>query len=147
MKIIEIIDKFILEPEKENKKPNLEGLAFFMKMKADFFRYICETAEDMRLNEVKTLSKKTYLAANEIQLPPLSPTKLSIILNMCVFEAEVNKNFTFAIKTSEKLLGDAIEKLEELKDDSLKEVNQILDTVKENMILWKDEQENSKNKD
>ena len=66
MKIVDLIDQFVLEPEKENKKPNLEGLAFFLKLKADFYRYICESADDVRLTELKVLAKKTYLAANEI---------------------------------------------------------------------------------
>ena len=62
--------------EKDNKEANQEGMAFFLKMKADFYRYICEAATDDRLKQVREEAKKTYEAANEINLPPCNSIKL-----------------------------------------------------------------------
>ena len=71
-----IIDSYILNVDKDNKEANQEGMAFFYKMKGDFYRYICECAIDDRLKKVKEEAKKAYDQANEITLQPCTSTKL-----------------------------------------------------------------------
>ena len=90
--LINLIDQNVLNVEKDNKEANQEGMAFFLKMKADFYRYICEAATDDRLKQVRESAKQTYESANEINLPPCNAIKLQIVLNYSVFEAEFNGN-------------------------------------------------------
>ena len=63
---------------------------------------------------------------------------------MSIFEAEVNLNIPGAIKMAEKILGDSIEKQEDLDEEEYKEIDNLIDTVKENIGLWRDQMENAK---
>ena len=93
MAIIDLIETDILEPERYNDSVMPEAIAFFWKVKGDFYRYICEGYEfGDRLTECKDEAKKCYNKANEISLHACSATKISIGLNMSIFEAEVNKS-------------------------------------------------------
>ena len=113
LKVIDHIEKLVIEPEKENKEPKeQESLAFFWKMKADLYRYICETAKGKTLEKAKEDAKKCYVKANSFVIPSFCSTKMSIGLNLAVFEFEVCKNITHALKISEKLLGDSLEKMD-----------------------------------
>ena len=46
-----------------------------------------------------------------------------------------------AIKMTEKILSDALEKIDDLPDDDFKEAKNIIDVLKENLQIWKDNQD------
>jgi hypothetical protein len=62
-----------------------------------------------------------------------SSTKISINLNLAVLEADIFKNLNAAVKISEKILGDSIEKLEDLDEEEYKAIDNLLENVKENV--------------
>ena len=69
-----------------------EARAFFVKMVGDYYRYIAETAQGAKLEQVKTEALKAYSEANGITLPPCNPIKLGLALNFSVFHYEVMKD-------------------------------------------------------
>jgi len=142
--VVEQIDKLVLEPEATTENPNQDGLAFYWKTKADMYRYICESATGERLAEIKVEAKKCYQKANSFTINSVGPTKISIGLNFSVFEVEYGKNLHLGIKMSEKMLSEALEKMDALPESEYKEVDTILEVVKENVSLWKDQQEREK---
>ena len=119
-------------------------MAFFYKMKGAFYRYICECAIDDRLKKVKDEAKKAYDQANEITLQPCTSTKLQAVLNSAVFESEYNNNTQLAVKNCEKILSDAVEKMEELNEDEYKEIDGLIEVLKENVSTWKDKLDNER---
>lgn len=52
-RVIDLIDRKVLDIDKENTEIEPEVFAFFWKMKADFFRYIAEASKDDRQEEAK----------------------------------------------------------------------------------------------
>ena len=61
-------------------------------MVGDYYRYIAETAQGDRLENVKKEAQKAYIEANAIALPPCNPIKLGLALNFSVFYYEVLKD-------------------------------------------------------
>ena len=85
--IIQIIQSKVL-----TKSAEAEAKAFFVKMVGDYYRYIAETAQGDKLEQVKREALKAYQEANGIALPPCNPIKLGLALNFSVFHYEVMKD-------------------------------------------------------
>jgi hypothetical protein len=97
--VIELIrSKVLSKPAQEEAK------AFFVKMVGDYYRYIAETAQGAKLEQVKTEALKAYTEANAITLPPCNPIKLGLALNFSVFHYEVMKDHKKAIALAEESL-------------------------------------------
>ena len=122
-----------------------EPKAFFIKMVGDYYRYISENAKDSKLEEVKGNALKAYQEANEIQLPPCNPIKLGLALNFSVFHYEVMKNHKAACELADQALQDALEKIDELQEDDFRDAKSIIELLKENLTLWKEEEEGDDN--
>merc|ERR1712151_175727 len=118
-----------------------EAKAFFIKMVGDYYRYIAENAKDSKLEEVKNNALRAYDEANEITLPPCNPIKLGLALNFSVFHYEVMKNHAAACKLADEALQNALDKIDELEEDDFRDAKSIIELLKENLTLWKEEEE------
>ena len=87
-----------------SKSSGDEAKAFFVKMVGDYYRYIAETAQGAKLEEVKSEALKAYTEANGITLPPCNPIKLGLALNFSVFHYEVMKDHKKACQLAEESL-------------------------------------------
>ena len=86
-KIIQIVrTKVLSKPSAEEPK------SFFVKMVGDYYRYIAETAQGEKLEQVKNEALKAYTEAQTINLPPCNSIKLGLALNFSVFYYEVMKD-------------------------------------------------------
>ena len=54
-------------------------------MVGDYYRYIAETAQGEKLDNVKNEALKAYNEAQKIILPPCNSIKLGLALNFSVF--------------------------------------------------------------
>ena len=122
-----------------------EAKAFFIKMVGDYYRYIAENAKDAKLEEVRNNALKAYGEANEITLPPCNPIKLGLALNFSVFHYEVMKNHKAACDLADKALQEALDKIDELEEDDFRDAKSIIELLKENLTLWKEEEEDGDN--
>ncbi|CDW87045.1 14-3-3 domain containing protein [Stylonychia lemnae] len=134
--IISIIQSRIL-----NKASESEARAFFVKMVGDYYRYIAETATGDRLEGVKTNALKAYQEASAIDLPACNATKLGLALNFSVFHYEVLKDEPNAITIAESALAAALDKIDDLDENGFNEVKSIIELLKENISLWKEDAE------
>jgi len=134
-RIIEMINEKVLSKDCEG-----EAKAFFVKMVGDYYRYIAENARDEKLEEVKEKALKAYTEANEIALPPCNPIKLGLALNFSVFHYEVMKNHSAACDLADKALQEALDKIDELEEDDFRDAKSIIELLKENLTLWKEEE-------
>ena len=124
-----------------NKDCESEAKAFFVKMVGDYYRYIAENAKEAKLDEVRNAALKAYEEANEISLPPCNPIKLGLALNFSVFHYEVMKNHKEACDIADKSLQEALDKIDELEEDDFRDAKSIIELLKENLTLWKEEEE------
>ena len=139
-RVIQIINDKVLAKSCES-----EAKAFFVKMVGDYYRYIAENAKDSKLDEVKNKALDAYKQANELELPPCNPIKLGLALNFSVFYYEVMKNPKEAVSLADKALQDALDKIDELEEDDFRDAKSIIELLKENLTLWKEEEEDGDN--
>ena len=83
------------------KASNSESKAFFHKMAGDYYRYIAETAQGDKLEQVKQEALKSYTEASKVTLPSCNSIKLGLALNFSVFYYEVLKDHKKACDLAE----------------------------------------------
>ena len=140
----DLIDKFIIP-----NNDDIETLVFFYKLKADYFRYICEFAKGKEYNDNFSKAEEYYTKGYNLSiknLPIMNCIRISIILNYSIFLYEIKKDkktaFDIAKKTffENEKFSDDIEKIKN-KDSFL-----LLQLLKENLILWNNEVEDEEEK-
>ena len=134
--VIKMIENKVLTKECAD-----EAKAFFVKMVGDYYRYMAENAKDAKLQDAKDKALKAYNEANEISLPPCNPIKLGLALNFSVFHYEVMKNHKAACQLADEALQNALDKIDELEEDDFRDAKSIIELLKENLTLWKEEEE------
>jgi len=135
-KVVDMINKKVLA-----KQCDGESKAFFVKMVGDYYRYIAENAKGAQLEQVKQNALKAYNEANQIALPPCNPIKLGLALNFSVFHYEVMKNHKAACELADRALQEALDKIDELEEDDFRDAKSIIELLKENLTLWKEEED------
>ena len=137
-RVIDIINAKVL-----SKACDGEAKAFFVKMVGDYYRYIAENAKDAKLEEVKAKAKAAYEEANGMDLAPCNPIKLGLALNYSVFNYEVLKDHATACNLADQALQQALDKIDELEEDDFRDAKSIIELLKENLTLWKEEEDDN----
>ena len=119
-----------------------ESKAFFYKMMGDYYRYVAESARDTTLDEVKTGALDGYDQANKLSqsLNPCNPIRLGLALNFSVFYYEVMNNHKKACELGESALTEALEKIDDVDEETFRDAKSIIELLKENLSLWKEEE-------
>lgn len=131
---------------------NEESLVFYLKMTADYYRYLAEfhpkpkdvSALDESTNEGQ--AAKNYQKAMEIatdKLPPTHPIRLGLALNYSVCHYEILKNPKAACGLAKSAFDEAIKKLDTLDEASYKDSTLILQLLRDNLTLWTQDAENA----
>merc|ERR1711934_206267 len=139
MKIVNLVkDKCMsLAAEDESK-------AFFYKMIGDYYRYVAESAHDAILAEVKQGALQGYDQANSLSkaLNACNPIRLGLALNFSVFYYEVMNDHKKACELGEQALSEALEKIDDVDEETFRDAKSIIEILKENLSLWKEEDDN-----
>ena len=119
-----------------------ESKAFFQKMVGDYYRYVAESASADKLEEVKNGALEGYMEAKRLSdsLNACNPISLGLALNFSVFYYEVMNNRKEACTLGEKALADALEKIDEVDEETFRDAKSIIELLKENLSLWKEEE-------
>lgn len=122
-----------------------ESKAFFYKLIGDYYRYMSECASPDKKEEVKQGALENYNLAEKAcaNLNPCNPITLGLALNCSVFYYEVMDNHSKACELGEKALSDALEKIDDVDEDTFRDAKSIIELLKENISLWKEEDENN----
>ena len=120
-----------------------ETKAFFYKMIGDYYRYVAECANGDQLDTVKNGALENYqhAQATSESLNPCNPIRLGLALNFSVFHYEVMNNHKAACELGEKALSDALEKIDDVDEETFRDAKSIIELLKENLSLWKEEEE------
>jgi hypothetical protein len=110
-------------------------------MVGDYYRYIAEAASGDRFEAVKQEALKAYTEANQITLPACNPIRLGLALNFSVFYYEVMKDHKKACELADQSLQAALEKIDELDENDFRDAKSIIELLKENLSLWREEEE------
>ncbi len=68
-----------------------------------------------------------------------SPIRLGLVLNYSVFHYEVMNDHKKALELGEKALSEALEKIDDVDEETFKDAKSIIELLKENLSLWKEE--------
>ena len=132
-----MIDKYLL--------PNaidVENKVFYLKLKADYFRYKCEFTSDKEFEDACAKAEKAYKEAYEISNKEMSitnSTRLGLDLNFSVFYYEIKGLREEACNIAKNAFEEAMKCLDDLEKSKAKDTLLIIQLLKENLILWTNE--------
>ena len=132
-----VIDKFLLPNIKDS-----ETKVFFLKLKADYYRYKSEFAVGNEFDNATNLAEKNYLEAYEIankEIPISNSTRLGLCLNFSVFYYEIKNAKEEACNIAKNAFEEAMKVLDDLEKTKAKDTLLIIQLLKENLILWSNE--------
>ena len=120
-----------------------ETKAFFYKMIGDYYRYVAECAQGDQLDTVKNGALENYKLAQSSSesLNACNPIRLGLALNFSVFHYEVMNQHKQACELGEAALSDALEKIDDVDEETFRDAKSIIELLKENLSLWKEEEE------
>mmetsp|Transcript_19150 Transcript_19150/g.19160 ORF Transcript_19150/g.19160 Transcript_19150/m.19160 type:complete len:249 (-) Transcript_19150:26-772(-) len=140
--ILRLIDTDLLPTSGDD-----ESRVFYLKMKGDYYRYICEFTTGQARDESAKGASESYeqaLKAAEEHLPSTNSTRLGLILNYSVFHYEILQRPQEACAMTSKAFDEAIRDLDNLTDEKeYKDSTSILQLIKDNLQLWQSEGEES----
>jgi len=110
-------------------------------MIGDYYRYVAESATADKLEEVKNGALEGYKAADthSQSLNACNPIRLGLALNYSVFHYEVMNDHKKALELGEKALSEALEKIDDVDEETFRDAKSIIELLKENLSLWKEE--------
>jgi len=110
-------------------------------MIGDYYRYVAESATADKLESVKQGALKGYEQADTLSknLNPCNPIRLGLALNFSVFYYEVMNDHKKACTLGEEALSQALEKIDDVDEETFRDAKSIIELLKENLSLWKEE--------
>jgi hypothetical protein len=72
-------------------------------------------------------------------LNPCNPIRLGLALNCSVFHYEVMNDHKKACQLGEVALSEALEKIDDVDEETFRDAKSIIELLKENLSLWKEE--------
>ena len=119
-----------------------ESKAFFLKMIGDYYRYMAESAQGDVLAKARDGALQHYkeadIAGKELQA--CNPIKLGLALNFSVFHYEVMQDNKQACVLAETALQEAMNKIDDVDEETFRDAKSIIELLKENLTLWKEEE-------
>jgi 14-3-3 protein epsilon len=132
--ILELLNKHLIP-----KCPTSpEASVFYMKMKADYYRYLAEFAAGQTKDDHALAASKAYKEATDkaTELAPTHPIRLGLALNYSVFLYEVQQKSDEACSLAKQAFDDAIAELDTLDEESYKDSTLIMQLLRDNLTLW-----------
>ena len=132
--LLTLLDQHVLK-----KAQTMEGKVFFLKMKADSYRWMSEITADEANKRNSELAGFAYQEAWSLaikEMKPTSPIRLGLALNYTVYYYEIMQETKKACELAKKAFDEAIETLDELGDDEYKDTTTILQLLRDNLTLW-----------
>jgi len=115
-----------------------EATVFYMKMKADYYRYLAEFASGEKKTQHAEEAQDSYKSATDkaTELAPTHPIRLGLALNYSVFLYEVQGKSEDACALAKQAFDDAIAELDTLDEESYKDSTLIMQLLRDNLTLW-----------
>jgi len=115
-----------------------ESTVFYLKMKADYYRYLAEFKEGEEKNDIGSKAADEYDRATQTatELAPTHPIRLGLALNYSVFKYEVRGENSQACELAKTAFDEAIAELDTLDEESYKDSTLIMQLLRDNLTLW-----------
>jgi len=139
--ILNLLDEFLIK-----KATAPEAKVFYLKMKADYFRYLAEFAVGKVKADNADSANEAYKSATEsaAELAPTHPIRLCLALNYSVFLYEVQAKTQEACELAKEAFDNAIAELDTLDEESYKDSTLIMQLLRDNLTLWTSDEQDIK---
>lgn len=134
--VLDLLDKYLIP-----SATTCEASVFYLKMKADYHRYLAEFKTEDARKEAADSTMAAYKAAQEkaMELSTTNPIRLGLALNFSVFYYEVMNAPEMACTLAKNAFDEAISDLDTLGEDSYKDSALIMQLLRDNLTLWTSE--------
>ena len=132
-----MLDKYLIPNAQDN-----ESKIFYMKLKADFYRYHCEFAVGDEFEEISNKARELYKKALDLaekDLPLYNEIRLGLVLNYSVFEYDIMDNKNDAYDMALKIYNDIMKILDDVEKKRASENLLLVQMIKENINNWSNE--------
>lgn len=139
------LDKFLIPNSKDN-----ENKVFYLKLKGDYYRYRGEFTAGKEFEETVNLAEKAYKDAYEIaekHIPIQNSIRLGLALNFSVFYYEIRLLKEEACQIAKTAFEEAIKIVDDLERNKAKDTLLIIQLLKENLILWNNDNNEDETED
>lgn len=137
--VLDLLENKLLK----NDKCTEEARVFYLKMTADYCRYLSEFANNEDHGQkAARFYKDAYEIAKE-KLEPTHPIRLGLALNYSVCHYEILKDKKAACDLAKSSFDDAISKLDQLDEASYKDSTLIMQLLRDNLTLWTSDDNNN----
>uniref|UniRef100_A0A915EKM8 14-3-3 domain-containing protein n=1 Tax=Ditylenchus dipsaci TaxID=166011 RepID=A0A915EKM8_9BILA len=129
--VLKTMDKIVPHAVDDDAK------VFFLKMRADYLRYLAEVAERVERQAVVEKSRQAYLEAFDIakeKMPPTNPIRLGLALKFSMFY--------YACELAKKAFDEALVGLNGIDEESRKDSIMIMQLLRDNLQIWNDDSAN-----
>jgi hypothetical protein len=132
---LDLLTDLIAEADKDENK-NSEDRIFYLKMAADYYRYLAESVKSDASYKDKTV--EYYLKAQAVMdnLAATHPTRLGLILNFSVCYYEILGEKQKACDLAKTAFDQAIAQLDDLPEVQYKDSTLIMQLLRDNLTLW-----------
>eukprot|EP00053_Salpingoeca_punica_P015888 m.147343 g.147343 ORF g.147343 m.147343 type:complete len:238 (-) comp16826_c0_seq1:1853-2566(-) len=116
-----------------------EERVFYLKLKADYYRYLSEVLTGTDRDEVVESALLAYKEADSIahkELPPTHPVRLGVSLNQSVFFFETLNSSDRACETARTAYNLAVDELNRLSEKEFQDSAVVLQLLRENLKQW-----------
>jgi len=126
----------MLEDQLVPNATEAEAKIFFLKNRADYYRYIAELKGGDEA--VATAAKANQEALNSVQdhLPATHPIRLGMALSRAVFSYEILHLKAEACNIARQAFDDGLKELDEIPKEHYKDSTQILQILRDHLTQW-----------
>jgi len=133
----------------KNHTEENESRVFYLKMTADYYRYLAEFHSGNEVNSgYDKKAAEFYKSAMDIatqKLQPTNPIRLGLALNYSVCLYEILKEAKSACDLAKNAFDQAIAKLDKVDEASYKDSTLIMQLIRDNLTLWTSSQDDVEN--
>ena len=116
-----------------------ESKVFYMRLKADHYRYLCEISKEKDIMEkAEQIYKEAYNIAIK-DLPPINNERIGICLNLALFYYEIKGDKKEGYKIAKNCFEESMKYFDETDKFKSKEALMLIQLLKENLIFWSSE--------
>ncbi|EAR91386.2 14-3-3 family epsilon domain protein (macronuclear) [Tetrahymena thermophila SB210] len=135
--IIQILDETLI------KNSNQDAKIFYLKMRGDYYRYLCEFSSPDQLETYTSEAIQSYEEANQLldqkNARKDDALRLGIALNYSVLYYEIKDDIVKACEIARKAFQEALNDLEDLEEERYKDSTTIMQLIRDNLTVWQNE--------
>lgn len=134
--ILELIDTKLLVVTTD-----AQSIVFYNKLRGDYYRYLAEInpTDDTNLSRARASYESAMKSVND-DMKMADPVYLRLVLNYCVFQNELLDMKSEAIDRADATFNEAVRYLDELDENEYAEATIILQLMRDNIAIWREEQ-------